>query len=59
MGYERMIAGIFTGSGALMLIYLSFVYGEPLALASGTGLLGTMVGFFVGEKNGAANATKS
>lgn len=52
MGYERIVAGIFVGAGALLLIW----QGE---IAVGAGLLGTMVGFFVGEKNGAKNATKT
>lgn len=52
MNVERVIAGVFVGAGALVLIYK----GETTA---GVGLLGTMVGFFVGEKNGARNATKT
>jgi len=52
MGYERIVAGVFVGAGALLLIY----QGQT---AVGAGLLGTMVGFFVGEKNGASNATKT
>jgi hypothetical protein len=52
MNTERVIAGIFVGAGALLLIYR----GDT---AVGAGLLGTMVGFFVGEKNGARNATKT
>lgn len=51
MNTERVIAGIFVGAGALVLIYK----GE---ITAGVGLLGTMVGFFVGEKNGARNAEK-
>ena len=51
MAHERVIAGIFVGTGALMLIWK----GEYVAAA---GLLGTMVGFFVGEKNGERKATK-
>lgn len=41
----RAIAGIFIGSGALLLIYLGEV-------PAGAGLLGAMVGFFIGEYNG-------
>jgi len=41
----RALAGIFGGVGALMLILL----GE---LPAGVGLLGTMLGFFIGEVNG-------
>lgn len=51
MNVERVIAGLFVGAGALVLIYK----GET---TSGVALLGTMVGFFVGEKNGAKNASK-
>jgi hypothetical protein len=49
MGYERIVAGVFVGAGALLLIWQNQV-------AVGAGLLGTMVGFFVGEKNGQATA---
>lgn len=49
MNVERCIAGVFVGAGSLLLIYL----GE---FAVGAGLLGTMVGFFVGELNGKKNA---
>lgn len=45
MNVERAIAGIFIGSGALLLIYQGFV-------TEGCTLLGSMVGFFVGELNG-------
>ena len=45
MNYERCIAGIFIGAGSLFFIYK----GE---YATAAGLLGGMVGFFVGEKNG-------
>lgn len=49
--HERAIAGIFVGTGALMLIWK----GEYVAAVA---LLGTMVGFFVGEKNGQRTAAK-
>jgi hypothetical protein len=52
MNTERVIAGVFVGAGAILLIW----QGETTA---GVGLLATMVGFFVGEKNGARNATKT
>jgi len=52
MNVERCIAGVFVGVGAIFLIYR----GDTTA---GVGLLGTMVGFFVGEKNGARNAQKA
>lgn len=45
MNYLRMVAGVFVGGGALMLIYK----GE---ITAGVALLGTMLGFFVGEANG-------
>lgn len=48
----RAISGAFVGAGALMLIYQGTVQGDGFIVASGTGLLGTMVGFFVGESNG-------
>jgi len=49
MGYERIVAGAFVGAGALLLIW----QGEYTPAVA---LLGAMVGFFVGEKNGASNA---
>jgi len=45
MKYLRAIAGIFAGIGSLMFIYVQ-EYGYAM------GLLGTMLGFFVGEANG-------
>lgn len=41
----RAISGIFVGSGALLLIYKGYI-------SEGGILLGTMLGFFVGEYNG-------
>ena len=52
MNVERVVAGIFVGVGALL-----FIYRGETAIAAG--LLGSMVGFFVGEKNGAKNAAKT
>ena len=46
MGYERTIAGIFVGVGAIALI----VKGE---ISGGVAILAGMMGFFIGEKNGA------
>jgi len=51
MNMTREIAGIFVGFGALL-----FIYKGEYAIASA--LLGTMVGFFVGEKNGERKAIK-
>jgi len=51
MNMTREIAGIFVGFGALL-----FIYKGEYAIASA--LLGTMVGFFVGEKNGQRQAAK-
>ena len=45
MNHLRAIAGIFVGSGALI-----FISQGEYAIAAG--LLGTMMGFFVGESNG-------
>lgn len=45
MDYLRFLAGGFVGCGSLLLIYR----GDT---ALGVVLLGTMLGFFVGEKNG-------
>ena len=45
MNYNRPIAGIFIGAGALLLIWR----GEYTAAV---GLLGGMLGFFVGVANG-------
>ena len=44
----RVIAGIFVGSGSLILIWKGDI-------TAGVALLGTMLGFFVGEKNGEKN----
>lgn len=41
----RAVAGIFCGFGAILLIYKGHI-------AEGCTLLGTMIGFFVGEANG-------
>jgi len=49
MNYNRLVAGIFAGTGALMLIYMSHI-------TEGAILLSTMMGFFVGEKNGERKA---
>jgi uncharacterized membrane protein required for colicin V production len=51
MNTERTIAGIFVGAGALLLIYRGNI-------AEGCTLLGSMVGFFIGEKNGQRTAKK-
>ena len=45
MNYNRTVAGVFIGAGALLLIWK----GEYTAAVA---LLGSMVGFFVGEANG-------
>ena len=51
MNYPKAIAGIFAGSGALLLIYQGYVeYGMII--------LSTMLGFFVGEANGRKLAAK-
>lgn len=42
MDYLRAMAGITSGAGAIMLIYLG--YSE-----AGTGILGLIAGYFVGE----------
>ena len=49
MNWPRIIAGIFAGSGALLLIYR----GE---ITAGVSILSAMVGFFVGEHNGIRKA---
>lgn len=46
----RGMAGTFGGVGALSLIYV----GE---IPAGVGLLGTMLGFFIGEANGRKKAS--
>lgn len=51
MGYERIVAGAFVGAGSLLLIWQG-------QITPAVALLGTMVGFFVGEKNG-QQATKT
>jgi hypothetical protein len=52
MNYDKLCAGVFVGIGSLLLIYK----GE---IASGVGLLGAMVGFFVGDKNGYKNGVSA
>ena len=52
MNSERVIAGTFAGAGALLLIYLGHI-------TEGGMILSGMMGFFVGEHNGARNATKT
>lgn len=49
--YNRLIAGAFAGSGALILIY----QGQT---AAGTAILASMLAFFVGETNGKKIAEK-
>lgn len=49
MNYQREIAGIFAGAGALLLIYQGHV-------TEGALLLSSMIAFFVGEKNGEKKA---
>ena len=48
--FERIIAGVFCGVGALILIYQGHI-------TEGALILGTMLGFFVGEKNGQRKAS--
>lgn len=45
LNFEKMIAGVFAGSGALILIYKGYI-------AEGCTIIGTMLGFFVGDWNG-------
>lgn len=52
MGHEREIAGVVTGAGALLLIYQGNI-------EAGVAILAGIMGFFVGEKNGARNAIKT
>ena len=49
--FEREIAGIFAGAGALLLIWQGHHAEAGI-------ILGSIVGFFVGEKNGERNITK-
>ena len=51
MNVERVLAGGFVGVGALILIWK----GE---IAVGASMLSGMLAFFIGEKNGAKNASK-
>lgn len=51
MTHEREIAGVGAVAGSLLLIYVGEV-------AAAVALLGAIVGFFVGEKNGARKATQ-
>ena len=51
MNRSKEIAGVFTGAGALLLIYLGHV-------TEGSVILGAMLGFFVGDVNGQRKAAK-
>lgn len=51
MNNLRLMAGAFVGAGALI-----FIFKGEYAVAAG--LLGSMLGFFIGEKNGARKASK-
>jgi len=48
MNGERIVAGIFSGAGALLLLYQGNV-------EAGIAILAAMMGFFIGEKNGQRN----
>ncbi len=50
MTYEREIAGVFAGAGALFLIWQE-------QYVAAVAILSSMVGFFVGERNGARKAS--
>jgi uncharacterized membrane-anchored protein YitT (DUF2179 family) len=52
VAYERIVAGLFSGTGALILIWK----GEVTA---GVAILASMVAFFIGEKNGARSASQN
>lgn len=52
MNGERIVAGLFCGVGAILLIYRGNV-------AEGCAILGAMVGFFVGEANGKRATTQT
>ena len=45
LNFEKLIAGGFAGAGALILLYKGYI-------AEGCTILGTMLGFFVGDWNG-------
>ena len=51
MKYLRLMAGFFAGTSAL-----AFIYVGEYAVAAG--MIGTMLGFFVGEANGRKEATE-
>ena len=51
MNYNRLIAGVFAGSGAIILL----LQGQT---AVGATILSAMLAFFIGEKNGERMATK-
>lgn len=52
MNVQRVVAGVFVGAGALMLIYKD-------QIAVGASLLSGMLAFFIGESNGERKATKN
>ena len=56
MNYNRLIAGIFAGSGALLCIWQGLEKGEPYLVGIGTTILSGMMSFFVGENNGIKKA---
>lgn len=54
----RAMAGFFVGVGGLMCIWFGVEEGNGYIFGAGTTLLGSMLTFFIGEKNGANNAKK-
>lgn len=52
MNYQRLIAGVFVGSGSMILIWRG-EYEKGMILLVG------MLSFFVGEKNGERKTTKA
>lgn len=57
MNNERVIAGIFTGAGSLLAIYLGTITPDPILTTGGLVILSSLMAFFVGEKNGSKNKT--
>lgn len=52
MGYERTIAGVFAGAGALLSLYLGVTCNRQELITGGLVVLSGMMAFFSGEKNG-------
>ena len=52
MNYEKLLAGLVAGIGAIILILQGYI-------TEGSIILSGMMGFFIGDQNGSKEATKA